>query len=195
VTSQDGTAWVDFPAGPAQRIDLAVAVSQADRVGRDDDAYTAEMNRWLREPDVHASSDGIPLESVPHVPTGHPRRTDVPVRDFEVGVSGRQLIEVDVDERPLIAVVVATSDAPDAHLRSGETMMRLMIQADLDGLATCPLSQAVDLVAFRTRVRDALGWVSHPQMMLRVGYPTSPASDLPRTPRRAVSDVLTVVDG
>jgi hypothetical protein len=36
--------------------------------------------------------------------------TDAPLRDFEMGVTGRQLIERDVDERPLIAVVLTASD-------------------------------------------------------------------------------------
>ena len=49
--------------------------------------------------DVNAVADGIPLEAMPHVAADQPRRTDVPVRDFEIGVSGRQMIERDVDER------------------------------------------------------------------------------------------------
>src|SRR5436309_1962856 len=47
-------ARVDFPKREDERIDLAVAVSWADRVQRDDETYKAEMNRWLRDPDVHA---------------------------------------------------------------------------------------------------------------------------------------------
>src|SRR4051794_34221533 len=97
-------AWVDFPMQPDQRIDLAVAVSWADRVERKDEAYIAEMNRWIRDPDVNPHADGVPLEAVPHVPADRPRRIDVPLRDFELGMSGRQIIERDVDEKPLIAV-------------------------------------------------------------------------------------------
>ena len=43
--------------------------------------------------------------AIPHVITGHPRHTDLPLRDFEIGMSGQQQIEADVDERPLIAVL------------------------------------------------------------------------------------------
>lgn len=181
---------VDFPVQEDQRIDLAVAVSWADRVERDDVAYVAELQRWLRDPDVHAMVDGVPVEAIPHVPAGSPRHTDVPLRDFEVGVTGGQLIARDVDERPLIAVVFTDADQPADHLRAGRAMMRLMIAAELLGLATCPLSQAVDLVAFRTRIQGLMGWVGYPQMMLRVGYPSAPTADLVRTPRREPVAVL-----
>lgn len=190
--SSNAAAWVDFPDRDDQRIDLAVAVSWADRVERDDQAYVAEMNRWLRDPDVHAMVDGVPVEAIPHVPTGQPRHTDVPLRDFEVGVTGRQLIERDVDERPLIAVIFTDADAAADHLRSGMAMMRLMIQAEMLGLSSCPLSQAVDFAAFRTRVQGLMGWVGYPEMMLRIGYPGAPTTELVRTPRREPAAVLHV---
>jgi nitroreductase len=192
--SSDAAAWVDFPAREDQRIDLAVAVSWADRVERDDEAYQAEMNRWLRDPDVHAMVDGVPVEAIPHVPAGQPRHTDVPLRDFEIGVTGQQLIERDVDETPLIAVIFTGSDTAPDHLRAGQAMMRLMLEAQLVELSTCPLSQAVDFAAFRARVQGLMGWVGHPEMMLRIGYPGAPITELVRTPRREPAAVLRVAD-
>jgi hypothetical protein len=189
----DADARVDFPADPDQRINLAVAVSWADRVERDDHAYQEEMNNWLRDPEVHAMVDGVPVEAIPHVPADQPRHTDVPLRDFEVGVTGRQLIARDVDEQPLIAVVLTDSDVPADQLRSGRAMMRLMIEAQLRELSTCVLSQAVDFAAFRTRMQGLMGWVGLPQIMLRVGYPGGPLTDLVRTPRREPAAVLEVV--
>jgi nitroreductase len=187
---RSAVANVDFPMREDQRINLAVAVSWADRVERHDEEYMAEMQKWVRDPEVHA--DGVIPEAVPHVTVGHPRRTDVPQRDFEVGMPGTQLIKQDVDEKPLIAVVLTSSDTQDEQLAAGEAMMRVMLRAELDGLATCPLSQAVDLVAFRTRLQGLMGWVGYPQMMMRVGYPGQGAtSTTPRRPVAAVLDVLT----
>ncbi len=55
-------------------------------------------------------------------------------------------------------------------------MMRLMIQAELDGLASCPLSQSVDLLFFRSQLRTLMSWTGYPQMMLRLGHrPDTPA--------------------
>lgn len=190
----DNGVRVHLPTREDERIDLAVAVSWADRIERDDEAYRAEMNRWLRDPDVHAIVDGVPVDAVPRVPDDSPRHTDVPLRDFEIGVTGKLLIERDVDEKPLIAVLLTDFENPIDHLRAGAAMMRLMLAAELRGLSSCPLSQAVDLAAFRTRVQRAMGWVGYPQMMLRVGYPSGPLGALPVTPRRAPSAVLVVED-
>lgn len=189
--SSDSVAYIDFP-NPDRHVELAVAVSWADRVERNDEAYMAEMNRWLRDPDAHALVDGIPVEAIPHVPGDAPRHTDVPLRDFEVGVTGRQLIEHEVDEHPLIVVVFTHSDGPYDHLRAGVAMMQLMVQADRLGLSTCPLSQAVDFAAFRSRLQGHLGWIGYPQMMLRIGRACAPLDELPYTPRRSVADVLDV---
>jgi len=192
--SSDAAAFVDFPDTAERHVELAVAVSWADRAERNDQAYLAEMNRWLRDPDVHTLVDGIPVDVIPHVSSDVPRHTDVPLRDFEVGVTGRQLIERDVDEHPLIVVVFTQSDSAYDHLRAGVAMMRLMVHADLLGLATCPLSQAVDFAAFRARLQGHMGWVGYPQMMLRVGRPSAAITDLPLTPRRPPEAVLDVVE-
>lgn len=191
-SSDDATAYVDFPDTPERHVALAVAVSQADRAERNDEAYLAEMRRWLHDPDVHMLVDGVPTAAIPHVPAEAPRHTDIPLRDFEVGVTGRQMIERDVDEHPLIAVVFTPAGGARDHLLAGAAMMRLMLKADVLGLATCPLSQAVDFAAFRAQLRVRMGWVGYPQMILRIGRPTSPITDLPRTPRRPVGDVLDI---
>jgi len=183
----------DFPVRTEQRINLAVAVSWADRAERNDPEYLAELNRWLRDSDVHA--DGVPAGAIPSVPADRPRHSDVPLRDFEIGVPGRLLIERDVDEHPLIGVLLTDSDAPLEQLAAGEAMMRLMLEAELLGLSSCPLSQAVDLVAFRNRVQTLMGWQALPQMMLRIGYPVAGSTQPLRTPRRPVAEVLQVMPG
>jgi hypothetical protein len=68
-----------------------------------------------------------------------------------------------------------------------------MIEAELLGLASCPLSQAVDLTAFRGRLQGLMDWTGYPQMMLRVGHPPKTGQAAPRTPRRRTSDVLEVL--
>ncbi|HEV7205193.1 MAG TPA: nitroreductase family protein [Jatrophihabitans sp.] len=180
--------YVHFPTRADENLDLAVAISQADRSGRDDPAYAAEMAAWVRADDP--AHDGVPMASIPRVPAGEPRHTDIPLRDFEVGVAGGQLITPGVDEHPQIAVILTETDGDLEQLRAGQAMMRLMVQAELEGIASCPLSQSVDLLAFRTRLRTLMGWTGYPQMMLRLGQrPAEPPA--PLTPRRPVSEVLT----
>ncbi len=191
VAGHDGDARIEFPHGRDQRVTLAVVLGQADRFSADDPAYVAEMQHWITDPQVHADS-GIPLSNLPHVPEGAQRRLETPQRNFEVGVTGQQLIDTDVIEKPLIAVVLTDADQPRDHIHAGRAMMRLMIAAQGLGLSTCIMSQAVDLPAFRTRVQNMMSWVGHPQVMLRVGRPFEPIDRIPLTPRRPVSAVLEV---
>jgi hypothetical protein len=179
--------YAAFPSQAEHRVGLAVAVSFADRFQRRDADYLAEMARWTRR-DSEAP-DGVPPSVIPHLPVGHVRHTDIPLRDFEAGVPGAQLVDPGIDEQPLIAVVFTTSDRASDRLRAGEAMMRLMIEAETVGLASCALSQAVDMLAFRVRLQTLMNWTDHPQMMLRLGYPPLgvPAQ---LTPRRALSEVL-----
>ncbi len=187
-----GGVHAHFPVREEEKLNLAVAVSWADRIERKDAAYLAEMRRWLHDADVH--TEGVPEFAIPHVQTGHPRHTDIPLRDFEVGLSGRQQIEADVDERPLIGVLLTDSDTPGEQLAAGEAMMRLMLRAEVAGLASCALSQAVDLLAFRARVQTLMGWGAYPQMMLRIGYASPDLVARARSPRRPVMDQLDVAE-
>ena len=57
------------------------------------------------------SGDGIPLSAAPTSPTGQPRHTKVPVRDFEVGADGAAGIPTGVDEQPAYLVYRPPSHA------------------------------------------------------------------------------------
>lgn len=184
--------FAHFPTRSGEQLDLAIAVSQADRYERRDADYLAEMARWTYAEGVRF--EGVPATSVPHATDDEPRHSNIPVRDFEVGVPGAQLIEAGVDEQPLIAVLFTTADGPADQLAAGESMMRVMLEAELLDLASCPLSQAVDMLAFRTRLRTLMSWTEYPQMMLRIGHwPAEPPA--PLAPRRPVDAVLHARDG
>jgi nitroreductase len=180
-------AFVHFPAHADDALDLAVAVSHTDRLLLGDEAYRDEVSRWLRA-DRNAE-DGVPLVAVPHVATAAGRRTDVPLRDFELGVNGAQQIEAGLDERPLFAIVFTDFDRASHQLAAGESMMRLMIEAEQLGLASCALSQAVDMLAFRAHLKTFMSWTSYPQMVVRLG-PRPVGTPAPMTHRRPVAEML-----
>lgn len=95
-----------------------------------------------------------------------------------------------VDERPLIAVIFAEVVGPSEQIRAGQAMM-LMIQAQLDCIASCPLSQSVDLLSLRSKLWGFMNWTGFPQMMLRLGRRSS-APPAPLTKRRPITEELTV---
>lgn len=183
--------FVHFPVRDEENLDLNIAVSLADRFERNDAAYRAELAGWVRPGE--ATSDGIPLDAIPHVAADEPRHADVPLRDFEVAQPGEQTIAAGVDEDPLLAILLTTADTAGDQLAAGEAMMRMMLVAELAGVACSPLSQAFDMVAFRSRLRSLMGWAQFPQMLLRFG--NAPAADpAPRTGRRPLTEVFRVIE-
>ena len=175
-----------------ERLDLAVVFSWADEVEMADPAYRAELAQWTRYMDANAP-DGVPASAVPHLTPERPRHTDVPMRDFEAGITGGQPLTEVVDERPLYLVVFTTADGREARLRAGEAYARISVQAERLGLASSAMTQAVDLPAVRERFRTLMDWPDHPQMVLRVGRP-HPGPIPPPTGRRSLADVLTFED-
>jgi nitroreductase len=175
---------------PAERLDLAVAVSWADGLEAGDPAFQAELARWVRA-DAEATGEGVSTAAVPHVPAGRPRHTEVPVRDFEIGAPGAQELAGGLDEQPAYLVLFSREDDAATRLRSGEAYARVSVEIERLGLASSAITQALDTPGVRSRVRELMSWPDHPQMILRIGWP--PAGDRAlRTPRRPVSDVLTV---
>jgi nitroreductase len=175
-----------------EKLDLAVVFSWADGIEMADPAYRAELAHWTRYVDADAP-DGVPASAVPHVAAGTPRHTDVPMRDFEAGITGGQSLTDAVEERPLYLVVFSTADGREARLRAGEVYARISVEAERLGLASSAMTQAVDLPGVRERFRTLMDWPDHPQMVLRVGRP-EPGPIPPPTGRRSLPDVLTFED-
>jgi nitroreductase len=175
-----------------ERLNLAVVVSWADQVEGADDAYRAELARWVRE-DAAKAGEGIPPSALPRVAGGQPRHTEVPIRDFAPGASGGTEVPAGVDEQPAYLTLFTTGDGTAARLQAGEAYVLLSVEAERLGLASSAVTQAIDLPGIRERLRAVMGWADHPQMILRLGWPPEGASAHP-SPRRPVSAVLTVAD-
>ena len=169
-----------------EKLDLAVVFSWADAVELMDAAYRAELAHWTR---AGEAVDGVPAAAVPHVAAGALRHTEVPMRDFEAGITGGQPLVDLVDERPVYLVLFSTADDRGARLRAGEAYARVSVEAERLGLASSAMTQAVDLPAVRERFRMLMNWPDHPQMVLRVGHP-QPGPTPPPTGRRPLTAVF-----
>jgi len=67
----------------------------------------------------------------------------------------------------------------------------VLLAATALGLATTPLSQAVEVGTSRRELQqEVLRVPEHPQLVIRVGWPASGAADLPMTPRRELQWVM-----
>ncbi|GAA2558894.1 nitroreductase family protein [Pseudonocardia hydrocarbonoxydans] len=89
-------------------------------------------------------------------------------------------------------LVVATPGDDDLNrLRAGEATSAVLLAATRLGLATTPLSQALEVPVTRERLqRDVLHIPEQPQLLIRVGWPASGAAALPATPRRSLAHTL-----
>ena len=87
-------------------------------------------------------------------------------------------------------MIGTASDDTMSQLRAGEALSAVLLQATLLGLATCPLSQVLEVDDTRRVLRDdVLDGAMAPQLVLRLGFaPSGPT--LPATPRRQVTEFM-----
>jgi hypothetical protein len=78
-------------------------------------------------------------------------------------------------------------------LRGGEAMSALLLGATADGLATAPLTDAVEVTWPRHLVRSLVAGLGEPYVVVRLGYPGS-TEPLPAVPRRDPATVLELHD-
>jgi nitroreductase len=94
------------------------------------------------------------------------------------------------DDGAALLVLGTASDDPLSQLRAGEAAGAVLLHATELGLATCPLTQPLEVAATRIAIRDAvLDGTLCPQLLLRVGWaPLGP--QLPPTPRRPIAQAI-----
>lgn len=123
--------------------------------------------------------DGVPAANVPRSTTA----TDLPQR-YGTG-------ELDPGTAPMdgaaLLVLGSSSDDRLAQLRAGEALSAVLLGATGLGLATCPLTEPIEVPRTRALVRDrVLDGTLCPQVVIRVGW--APPGAVPRTPRRPLAD-------
>jgi nitroreductase len=164
---------------------------QADQWQNGDPAYRAEIRRWTSRPT--SSGDGIPTTVVPRV-DGRSPTSDPPLRDFDA--SGSAELPADLGgpdrrgEEPTLLLLTTLTDGPEAWLRAGEAMERVLLELTQAGWVASPVTQAVEVPVTRSQLRTALCWGAHPQILLRIGR----AAPVPKTPRRRHIEVVTGAD-
>lgn len=161
----------------AERLVLEAADRQARRP-----AAVAEQRDWLDRSAV----DGVPTRVLTgsDVAAGahRTRFEDVPDTDLE----GQEVQLADG-----LVVLCGSDDDRASWLRAGEGLSAMWLAATAGGLSVVPLSQVVEdettRASFRTQVLAGLG---HPLLLTRVGWQAIGRSDLVRTPRRPLAEVL-----
>jgi hypothetical protein len=146
--------------------------------------YAHETATWTGR--SRSALDGVSVTSVPRLPDG-----TVPMRHFahrQEAEKGRQLEDAD---GTVLALLATKGDGPEDQLRAGEALSAVLLTATRRRLATDPISQPLEVLGTRLRLRAlSLGESSEPQLLIRVGWPRPGAGPLPATRRRPVDDTI-----
>jgi hypothetical protein len=163
------------------RFRLELLASRAIDLQRADTRVTAEQHRWVN----HSPVDGIPVTSLnasTHVSVRSSRFSDR---------NGDDHLDELLQGPDGILVISTDHDESDAWLRAGEALSAMWLRATSDGLSVVPLSQVIEVEETRLSLQhQLLGGLVHPQILVRIGWQQIGRSELPRTPRRPLDDVL-----
>jgi nitroreductase len=153
-----------------------------------DSEYAAELAAWSGR---HAAVAGVPAGSAP-VPDP---AAVIPARWF-AGPALPQNANANAAQDNAVIIVLGTAEDDElARLRAGEATSLVLLTATEMGLATCPITEPLEIESTRAAIRtDVLGDDSYPQMLLRIGWAPVNADPLPATPRRALSEVANNLD-
>ena len=174
----------------AMRRRLTTALTEAARRQLHTPGYVSELHMWTSR--YAAARDGIPKANIAPPPAGLVEPS--PLRHFP----GGRLPQPDqppgrgpADDGAELLVLATAEDTLIDRIRAGEALSAVLLAATLRGLATTPLSQALEVEQTRAAIQqDVLRTLAQPQIVVRVGWPATSATDLPPTPRRDLRTVL-----
>lgn len=163
------------------RVRLELLAHEAHTLHRLNPDAAQEQGRWVGR----NGADGVPLDVLP-------ADTDpgsVPRSRFGAGVLQETRALVETGDG--VIVLGGAADDPRSWMLTGEALSALWLEATRAGLSVVPLSLPVEI----DRVRDDLRGVVlsgslHPHILARIGWQAIGRSQLPRTPRRPLSEVL-----
>jgi nitroreductase len=194
--STDRRRMSDWPV-PPEHLDLlaelarhegafGVAIIEPAVVQDNDPAYAAEMMLWSGR--GNGTSEGVLAASIPAMSPGNDRPSDL--RTFPHGTLA-QPAGKRYGQQAEYLVIATSGDDVLSRLRAGEATSAALLGATELGLATCPLSQPLEIADTRRVIRDdVLDGAATPQLIIRLGWAPTSAAPLPFTPRRDARDVI-----
>ena len=172
-------ALIHFVTEEDQLIALEVLLARADAHEEADPRYRDELRSWVRDDSLH--EDGIPAALVQSAAGSSLRQ-----RDFTLSRTPDVSGTAPAADSPAVVVLASDDDTPVSWLQAGQALSALLLRAADAGIQAQPLGQVTDVLGYRLALRNALGMVATPQLVLRLGFATACTP----TPRRPVDEVL-----
>ena len=178
----DHLAAIEMVRRPPSELDVMLAAA----IGRrrtDRRNYNSWPVPWgdIALMGARAARAGVMLRQIDLLP----RRRDL------VNDPGRNNPDSPPGDDNAIMVALGTENDDDlARLRAGEATSLVLLSATAMGLASCLVTEPLEVDETREAVRaDTFGSSGHPQMLVRVGWAPVNADPLPATPRRSLPEV------
>ena len=171
---------------PGVRARLELLLSRAMIAQEHDLDVRQEEEAWIGRTPV----DGLSAPLVaPRADRGRRRR---PTRFDHADVIEREPLDVrDIESSDGVLLLGTANDGTLARLQAGMALSAVWLEATLQGFSLIPLSQVVEVAETRVALAaDVAAPRVHPQLLLRIGWQEIGRSDLLRTPRRSVDDLL-----
>jgi hypothetical protein len=179
-------AHVTF-ARPDTMVYVTVAAGRAATVELADPAYRADLVNWVARPE--SAGDGVPLDTT--VPDN---ARPVPIRDFRAtGPEHKTIFDRSelVDRFAEYVVLFTDGDQALDWIHAGEALSAVLLTATSEGLASSMMSDLIEVGSARETLRQMLGHVGWPMIVVRTGYRAPGAAPIGNAPRRAPSETIT----
>ncbi|BBX08952.1 Acg family FMN-binding oxidoreductase [Mycolicibacterium aichiense] len=150
--------------------------------------YLSELSAWSGR---YGSLAGVPAHNTP-APDQH---ATLPARVFAGPILAQPSETPAAEDNGILLALGTETDDDLARLRAGEATSLVLLSATAMGLATCPVTEPLEIGETREAVReDVFGTSGYPQMLVRIGWAAVNADPLPATPRRPFSEVVGGLD-
>lgn len=191
VPASDIAAMVDLATRmgvilrPVDAMDkLTKIVKQAARNHATNRDYLVELTMWSGR---YGSRAGVPSRNIPE----HDCSARIPGRIFAGPGLAQPLGASPAADNAAILALGTEADDRLAQLRAGEAASAVLLTATRLGLASCPITEPLEIPTTREAVRsNVFGVDGYPQMLIRVGWVPVNVDPLPPTPRRRLSRVV-----
>ncbi len=146
--------------------------------------YLAELTEWSGR---YASAAGVPARNAPKSDP----EAKIPSRHFAGPALTMPAESSPAEDNAVVLALGTRADDRMAQLRAGEATSVVLLTATAMGLASCPVTEPLEVADAREAVRSEIfGDGGYPQMLLRVGWAPINADPLPATPRRELADFV-----
>ncbi|WP_280358480.1 Acg family FMN-binding oxidoreductase [Nocardia otitidiscaviarum] len=163
---------------------LAAASRRLGELRHRDVLYETELNWWTGH---YGTRDGVPRAAL--ASEAEFARVGVG-RQFPA--APRSARRAGLVDRSRLLVLSTKGTTVRQWLRVGETLSTMLLHCTAAGLATCALTDVTELPAGRELLADLISHHGTPQIVIRVGTAPADAEAIAVTPRRPLSEVLTL---